>query len=74
MQTPFAPHIAIARPGSCSAPTLAGPRRKRYPTENEALTLRNPPGDASCQKTPQDASPNFDPPTQHVDKEGLATS
>ena len=74
MHTPFAPLIAITRPGSCSAPTLADPRRHPYPTESEALTLRNHLGDASCQKPPQDASPNFDPPPQPIEQEGLATS
>jgi hypothetical protein len=32
------------------------------------------PGDASCQKTPPDASPNRDPPPQLIEKEELKTS
>jgi hypothetical protein len=32
------------------------------------------PGDASCQKGSPDASPNFEPPPQPIEKEGLKRS
>jgi hypothetical protein len=38
------------------------------------IELRADPGDASCQKSPPDASPNFDVPPQPTEKEELVTS
>ena len=36
--------------------------------------LRTRPGDASCEKHPQDASPNLDPPPQPIETAQLTTS
>ena len=38
------------------------------------IELSGDPGDASCQKSPQDASPNFDPPPQPTETEPLTPS
>jgi hypothetical protein len=67
MLNPFAPLIAIAQPHP-------GPFQKPYPIEIEALTHRDLPGDASCQKTPSAASPDLDQPPQPIEKECLTTS
>jgi hypothetical protein len=54
--------------GLFPARTHADPRRHPYPIEIEALTHRHPPGDASCQKTSPDASPDRVPPPQLTQK------
>jgi hypothetical protein len=38
------------------------------------IALPAPPGDASCKKSPPDASPNLTPPPQLIEKEELKTS
>ena len=38
------------------------------------IALPAPPGDASCKKSPQDASPNLTPPPQLIEKQELKTS
>jgi hypothetical protein len=38
------------------------------------IALPAPPGDASCKKSPHDASPNLTPPPQPVETEELKTS
>jgi hypothetical protein len=38
------------------------------------IELRNHPCDASCRKGPPDASQNFEPPPQPIEKEELKTS
>ena len=40
---------------------------------NSLETQANHPGDASCQKNPQDASPDFGPPPQPTGKKGLTS-
>jgi hypothetical protein len=67
MRNPFTPFIAIAKSASC-------PPRQRYPVEPESLTLPGLPCDASCPKTPPDASQNFAPRTQPLETEDLKTS
>lgn len=53
------------RPGASRADAVSGPR---------PLAPGPHPGDASCQKTPPDASPNFGPTPQPIEKQGLTTS
>ena len=67
MHNPVALFIATANSASC-------PPKQPYPIEIESLTLRNHPGDASCQKTLKNASPNFDPKTQLIETKWLKTS
>ena len=61
-------------------PVGADPRRPvpalpghRIPLSLNALTRRSRPGDASCKKSPQDASPDFESPPQPTEKTDLAT-
>ena len=67
MPSPVALFIVTANSASC-------PPKQPYPIEIESLTLRNHPGDASCQKTLQNASPNFNPQTQLIETTWLKTS
>ena len=67
MPNPVALCIATANSASC-------PPKQPYPIETESLTLRNHPGDAFCQKTLQNAPPNFDPQTQLIETTWLKTS
>jgi hypothetical protein len=52
-------------------PTLPGSRIQLIP---KGVPHRNHPGDASCQKSPPDASPNLAPPTQPNENKHLKTS
>jgi len=67
MPNPVALFVAAANSASC-------PPKQPYPIDNKSLTLRNHQGDASCQKTLQNASPNFDPQTQLIETTWLKTS
>jgi hypothetical protein len=59
-------------------PTLAASRiqlkLRRLHKGSRIIALPAPPGDASCKKSPPDASPNLTPPPQLIEKEELKTS
>ena len=67
MHNPVALFIATANSASC-------PLKQPYQIETAPLTIRDLPCDASCQKTLQDASQNFDPQTQLIETTWLKTS
>jgi hypothetical protein len=74
MHNPFAPLIAIAQRG---IPFTASHGQAFFRLNAPAPGPRAPgphPGDASCKKSPPDASPNLQPPPQLIEKKDLTTS
>jgi hypothetical protein len=73
----FVPPETVSR-AFYALPKHAGSRTKlnsqHLPEGTRIAGPPHRPGDASCQKCPQDASPNSDPHTQPVEKEELKTS
>ena len=61
-----------------SVPTLGGGRIKlkisHLQESARIIDFRDSPCDASCEKRPQDASQNFNRPSQPVEKERLTTA
>jgi len=67
MHNPVALFIATSQLGLLPSKTAVS-------IETAPLTIRDLPCDASCQKTLQDASQNFDPQTQLIETTWLKTS
>ena len=70
---PLAPLIDIARRGIPLADSGIELKFRSSGGGTRIIDLREDPGDSSCQKTPPELSPIFDPPPQPTDQEELTT-